>query len=273
MQPIMYQHPPPARQIPRMPYYQTPLHEIPETGSNLRELLGLMDRNQPINLDVLDDPPAGEKPNYSSPTLIKLASDDSSDRSSSDEYDSDESDDENDDDDSEENGIEGTKPPHPPPKSSHPEQLGGAPSIGHKQGSVNSTPRTRATTLKTSRSGASASSVSLGLGTGERFSISQRLGNSKSVEMLRRCKSMSVDLPPLPLIPQQYRPPSINNAVIFGIYTTSPARSKPPSPPKESTTSTIYDDVSQLSTREYHYIIIGGTLPTLHHGPTRRTHP
>ena len=32
-----------------------------------------MDRNQPINLDVLDDPPAGEKPNYPYPTLIKLA--------------------------------------------------------------------------------------------------------------------------------------------------------------------------------------------------------
>ena len=32
-----------------------------------------MDRNQQINLDVLDDPPAGEKPNYPYPTLIKLA--------------------------------------------------------------------------------------------------------------------------------------------------------------------------------------------------------
>ena len=32
-----------------------------------------MDRNQPINLDVLDDPPPGEKPNYPYPTLIKLA--------------------------------------------------------------------------------------------------------------------------------------------------------------------------------------------------------
>jgi hypothetical protein len=50
VQPIMYQHPPPARQIPRMPYYQTPLHEIPDPGDNLRELLGLMDRTQPINL-------------------------------------------------------------------------------------------------------------------------------------------------------------------------------------------------------------------------------
>ena len=73
VQPIMYQHPPPTRQIPRMPYYQTPLHEIPDPGDNLRELLGLMDRNQQINLDVLDDPPAGEKPNYPYPTLIKLA--------------------------------------------------------------------------------------------------------------------------------------------------------------------------------------------------------
>jgi len=73
VQPIMYQHPPPARQIPRMPYYQTPLHEIPDPGDNLRELLGLMDRSQPINLDVLDDPPPGEKPNYPYPTLIKLA--------------------------------------------------------------------------------------------------------------------------------------------------------------------------------------------------------
>jgi len=73
VQPIMYQHPPPTRQIPRMPYYQTPLHEIPDPGDNLRELLGLTDRNQPIDLDVLDDPPPGEKPNYPYPTLIKLA--------------------------------------------------------------------------------------------------------------------------------------------------------------------------------------------------------
>ena len=69
----MYQHPPPARQIPRMPYYQTPLHEIPDPGNNVRELLSFMDRNQPINLDILNDPPVGEKPNYPYPTLIKLA--------------------------------------------------------------------------------------------------------------------------------------------------------------------------------------------------------
>jgi hypothetical protein len=69
----MYQHPPPVRQIPRMPYYQTPLNEIPDPGDNLRELLGLTDRNQMINLDVLDNPPPGEKPNYPYPTLIKLA--------------------------------------------------------------------------------------------------------------------------------------------------------------------------------------------------------
>ena len=56
-----------------MPYYQTPLNEIPDPGDNLRELLGLMDRDQPINLEVLDNPPAGEKPNYPYPTLIKLA--------------------------------------------------------------------------------------------------------------------------------------------------------------------------------------------------------
>ncbi|KAF9647863.1 winged helix DNA-binding domain-containing protein, partial [Thelephora ganbajun] len=56
-----------------MPYYQTPLHEIPDPGDNLRELLGLMDRSQPITLDVLDNPPPGEKPNYPYPTLIKLA--------------------------------------------------------------------------------------------------------------------------------------------------------------------------------------------------------
>ena len=184
------------------------------------------------------------------------ASDDSSDCSSSDEYDSDESDDENDDDDSEENGIERTKPPHPPPKSSHPEQLGGAPSIGHKQGYVNSTPRTRATTLKTSRSDASASSVSLDLGTGERLSISQRLRNSKSMEMLRRGKSMSVDLPPPPPVPQQYQPyqpyrpkrgTTINSIVppplklqsSSGSIRRPPPARKPPSPPKESTTSTI----------------------------------
>jgi hypothetical protein len=72
VQPIMYQHPPPARQIPRMPYY--PLNEIPDPGNNLRELLGLTDRTQPINLDVLDDPPTGEKPNYPYPTLIKYGS-------------------------------------------------------------------------------------------------------------------------------------------------------------------------------------------------------
>ena len=73
VQPIMYQLLPPAHQIPRMPYYQTPLHEIPDPGNNLCKLLGLLDRNQPINLDVLDDPPVGKKPNYPYPTLIKLA--------------------------------------------------------------------------------------------------------------------------------------------------------------------------------------------------------
>ena len=73
MQPIMYQHPPPARQISRMPYYQTPLNKIPDPGDNLRELFGLADRNQVISLDVINKPPLGEKPNYPYPTLIKLA--------------------------------------------------------------------------------------------------------------------------------------------------------------------------------------------------------
>ena len=34
----------------------------------------------------------------------------------------------------------------------------------------------------------------------------------------------------------------------------------------------IYNDVSQLPTHEYDYIIVGGTLPRLHHEPKRRTH-
>ena len=39
-----------------MPYYQTPLHEIPDPSDNLHELLSLMDRGRPVSLHVLDDP-------------------------------------------------------------------------------------------------------------------------------------------------------------------------------------------------------------------------
>lgn len=177
------------------------------------------------------------------------ASDDSSYLSSSDEYDSD------DDDDSEEESIEGVKPPPPPPKSPRPERLGGAPSIGHKQNHVVATPRSRATTLKTSRSDAAASSTSLDLGTEERLNIAQRLRNSKSMEMLRRSKSMSVDLPPPPPVPQQHQPYQVyrpkRSATASGVgppQSTLPPSSgslrrppparRPPSPPKESTTPT-----------------------------------
>ena len=35
----------------------------------------------------------------------------------------------------------------------------------------------------------------------------------------------------------------------------------------------IYNDVSQLPTHTYDYVIVGGTLHTPQHGPKRRTHP
>ena len=180
------------------------------------------------------------------------ASDGSSDYSSSDEYDSEEG--SGDDDDSEEN-TEGDKPPPPPPKSPRPQQHGGAHSTDHRPNHVGPTYRTRATTMRTSHSDAAASSVSLDLGTKERLGIAQRLRNSKSMEMLRRGKSMSVDLPPPPPIPQQhqsyrtYRPKRSGMTSSTGPSQTTPQSSpiplqrfpptrRPPSPPKETTTDT-----------------------------------
>ena len=133
------------------------------------------------------------------------ASDDSSDYSTSDEYDSDE---ESDDD----NGTSGESdatdkpPPPPPPKSSRHEQPGGAPSTGYGQNHVGPSHRTRATTMKISRSDAAASSVSLDLGNKEHMSVAQRLRNSKSMEFLRRGKSLDLPPPPPPPIPLQYQP-------------------------------------------------------------------
>lgn len=129
------------------------------------------------------------------------ASDNSSDYSSSDEYDSEEE--SHNDDNSEEGNVAG-KPPLPPPKLPHPERLGDAPSIHHKPNHVVPSPRTRATTMKTSHSDATTSSVSLDLNGKERLSITQRLRNSKSMEMLRRGRSL--DLPPPPPLPQQHQP-------------------------------------------------------------------
>lgn len=127
------------------------------------------------------------------------ASDGSSDYSTSDEYDSDEESDDRDSNSGESNVTD--KPPPPPPKSSLPERPSGA---GSRPNNVGPPPRTRATTMKASRSDASASSVSLDLGNKQRLSVAQRLRNSKSMEMLRRGKSL--DLPPPPPIPQQYQP-------------------------------------------------------------------
>ena len=112
----------------------------------------------------------------------------------------DDSDEESDDD----NGNTEDKPPPPPPKSSRPERPGGAQGTGYRPNHVGPPPRTRATTMKASRSDAAASSVSLELGNKERLSVAQRLRNSKSMEMLRRGKSL--DLPPPPPVPQQYQP-------------------------------------------------------------------
>jgi hypothetical protein len=128
------------------------------------------------------------------------ASDDSSDYSSSDEHDSDE---ESDDDDSEQsNGAD--KPPSPPPKPPRSERPRGTHGTGHKSNHVGPLPRTRAITMKSSHSDATGSSVSLDLGDKERLSVAQRLRNSKSMEMLRRGKSL--DLPPPPPLPQQPQP-------------------------------------------------------------------
>jgi len=182
------------------------------------------------------------------------ASDDSSDSSSSDEYESDDgSDDDDDDDDSGGESGEGVKPPPPPPKSPRPERLGGTPSIGHKQNNVSPTPVSRAATMKASRSEMTASSVSLDLEAKDHLTAAQRLRNSKSMEMLRRGKSMSVDLPPPPPIPQQqqqqpyqvYRPkrtatvnsthpPQLTPHSSSGSLRRPPPTRKPPSPPKET---------------------------------------
>jgi hypothetical protein len=177
------------------------------------------------------------------------ASDDSEDHSSSDEYDSDESDD-----DSEEESIEGAKPPPPPPKSPHPERLVGAPSIGHKPSNGGPTSRNQATALKASHSEASTSSTSLDLGTKERLSIAQRLRNSKSMEMLRRGKSLTADLPPPPPVPQLHQPyqpyrpkrkatanstapPQLTPHSSSGSLRHTPSTLKPLSPPEETTTT------------------------------------
>ncbi|KAF9646004.1 hypothetical protein BDM02DRAFT_3189196 [Thelephora ganbajun] len=176
------------------------------------------------------------------------ASDGSSDYSSSDEYDSNEESD----DDSEEDS-EGGRPP-PPPKSLRPERPGGAGSIGHKSNHVGSTPRTRATTMKTSHSNATASTVLLDLVAKERLSVAQRLRNSKSMEMLRRDKSVSTDSPPPPPIPHQHRPyqpyhskrsaktssaglPRLTPQSSSGSWQHPPPTRRPPSPPKEATTT------------------------------------
>jgi hypothetical protein len=187
----------------------------------------------------------------------------SSDYSSSDEFDSDEESD----DDSEESG--GTdKPPPPPPKSPRPERLGGAQGIGHRPNHVGPPPGTRATAMKISHSDASASSISLELGNKEHLSVAQRLRNSKSVEMLRRGKSRSLDLPPPPPVPQQhppyqpYRskrgtntannivaPPPLSPQSSSGSSRRPPPVRRPPSPPKEdtaSTTDTTLKDRSDL---------------------------
>jgi hypothetical protein len=172
------------------------------------------------------------------------ASEGSSDYSSSDEYDSDE---DSDDDDSEESSV-GGKPPPPPPKSPLPQQHRGSHGVGRKQNHVGPTPRTRATTMKNARSDAAVSSVSLDLGTAERLSITQRLRNSKSMEMLRKGKSTSSDLPPPPPLPQQhqpyqpYRPKRSATTHVTGrspqpsvgsMRCPPPAR-RPPSPPNEN---------------------------------------
>ena len=181
------------------------------------------------------------------------ASDGSSDYSSSDECDSAEG--SGDDDDSDES-AEGDKPPRPPPKSPRLQQHGGAHSTDHKPNHAGPAYRTRATTMKISHSDATASSVSLDLGTKERLSIAQRLRNSKSMEMLRRSKSMSADLPPPPPIPQQhqpyqtYRPKRSATASSTGPSQSTPRSSPvplrrppptqgPPGPSKETTTATI----------------------------------
>ena len=182
------------------------------------------------------------------------ASDDSSDYSSSDEYDSDDGSD--DDDDSEGESDEGVKPPPPPPKSPRPERLGGTPNISHKQ-----SPVSRAATMKASRSETTASSVSLDLEAKERLTVAQRLRNSKSMEMLRRAKSMSVDLPPPPPIPPQHqpyqvyrpkrtatvnstRPAQLTPQSSSGSLRRPPPTRRPPSPPKETAVS---DAVSSRS--------------------------
>jgi hypothetical protein len=172
------------------------------------------------------------------------ASDNSSDYPTSDESDSDEGSGE-DDSNSEESNVT-DKPPPPPPKSSRAERPGGAHSTGYGKNHVGPPPRTRATTMKTSRSDAAASSVSLDLANKERLSVAQRLRNSKSMEMLRRGKSL--DLPPSPPIPQQYKPyrskrgtmasdtgPSPLSQSSSGPSRRPPVTQGPPSSQKEAT--------------------------------------
>ncbi|GJE88704.1 forkhead domain-containing protein [Phanerochaete sordida] len=59
-------------QNPRVPDFEVETPEIPDAGPALRELLGL-DDDEEISLNALEEPPDGEKPTQSLPTLIKLA--------------------------------------------------------------------------------------------------------------------------------------------------------------------------------------------------------
>jgi len=181
----------------------------------------------------------------------ETASDDSSDDSTSDESDSD---DEScgDDGNSEESNVT-DKPPPPPPKPSRSERLGGADGVDHRPNHTGHLPRTRATTMKVSHSDATASSVSLDLGDKGRLSIAQRLRNSKSMEMLRRGKSL--DLPPPPPIPYQtYRPKRATRAVDTGPSPLSQPSSgslgrSPPTPMDTVTTMTGEGSTSTWSSK------------------------
>ena len=186
------------------------------------------------------------------------ASDDSSDSSSSDECDSDDGSDDDDDEDEYESG-EGVKPPPPPPKLPPPDRLSGSPNISP-------TPMSRDATMTASRSETTASSVSLDLEAKERLTVAQRLRNSKSMEMLRRGKSMSVELPPPPPIPQQHHPyqvyrpkrsttvnstcpPRVTPQSSSGSLRRPPPTRKPPTPPKEIATTADTAEGSGINSR------------------------
>ena len=142
--------------------------------------------------DVVNDISFGDLIDGDAEDLVAedSASDDSSDYSSSDGQGSEE---ESDDDGSDSEGSTVVD------RSPGPERLSPAPDVGH----LGPLPRTRAITLKASRSDATAPGNSSDPENKGRLSIAQRLRNSKSMEMLRRGKSL--DLPPPPPIPQQYQ--------------------------------------------------------------------